>query len=186
MSFSEHTSRSEEISVLFIFSELQELRHLAEDSMLEHEIMMIAKWTGEFFILEACVFQIDSENSDIREETESDLNISFVEVDEENLGYILTSVIDMMPSIDEISEDTGFDIRKHSCNLFQQMVEQVKNSRGLLRLGMDVIFNKESIRLNRWTSFVGEGCDTETLSVIEEHGLQHNFNRPNSDSLLEG
>lgn len=175
MSFSENTTRPQEMSILFLASELQELNHLVVNNKLEHELMLIAKWVDPYFVLEACIFSIDSENNDIREETESDLNTSYIVADEEDLDNILESIIDMMPTIDEISGDTGYNIRAHTTKLFQQMQEHVKTAKGLLRLGIDVSFTKESIRLNRWVSFITDKDSEESLSVVEEHSLQHNF-----------
>ena len=183
MSFENISSRPQESSVLALATELHNLYHLLKERSLEHQLMLVAKWQEPHFVIEVTVFSADGHDNDLREETESDLNTSFLLADEEDLNNLFDSVIDMMPSIDTLSEDTSFDIRAHAARTFEQMQSQVKGSMGVLRLGMDVNFNHDLIEFNRWTAFATEQHDG--FSIIEEHKLFHSFGVVASDEPQE-
>lgn len=174
MNIEEHTTRATEIGVLFLGSEIHNLNHLLLNVSLEHQLMLIAKWVGSYFLVEVTVFATTSTDSEIKEETESDLNISYLMLDGEDLDNVFETLLDLMPSIDRIGEDTNFDIRAHAGCAFQQMQTQVQGSNGTLRLGMDVNFNHGVIEFSRWTAFLEDEYDSH-LSVIEEHKLFHAY-----------
>lgn len=174
MNLEEHTTRASETSVLFLASEINNLNHLLLNVSLEHQLMLIAKWVGPYFLVEVTVFATTSTDSEIKEETESDLNISYMMLDGEDLDNVFESLVDLMPSIDRISEDTKFDIRAHAGCAFQQMQAQVQGSNGALRLGMDINFNHGVIEFSRWTAFLEDEQDSR-LSVVEEHKLFHAY-----------
>lgn len=177
MSISEHTERTNEVSFLEVASEIQNLNQLLRDTSLEHQIMLVGKWIGDYFLFEINIFSIDSSNIDIREETDSDLNRSFVLIDGEELDMLFDDIIDLMPSIDKLSEDCFTDIRGHALRALHLMVEQVKGSIGNLRIGLDLNFESGLITFNRWTAFI-DSILSDGFSVIEEHKIFHSIEEP--------